>query len=176
MTDIVVKNGLIDHAAFERLLMSLLPDVVAEIDDDERSLLHMEMSAVARATCRAIENSDANSIRRHFEFIENVLSNAAPDIENAVHVSYLENVFLGEERAAFLRARSALPPRYLRTPQPKLPEGISIMEQFKLITDHMVKYIEGPPARVTGAVNMIRPDGTQPAPELLTMDRGILPS
>src|SRR5215467_15364765 len=56
----------------------------------------------------------------------------------------------------------------LRTPQPKLPEGISIMEQFKLITDHMFKYIEGPPARITGAVNMIRPDGTQPAPDGFT--------
>jgi hypothetical protein len=52
----------------------------------------------------------------------------------------------------------------LRTPQPKLPEGISIMEQFKLITAHMVKYVMGPPPRPTGAVNMIRPDGTQPAP------------
>jgi hypothetical protein len=56
----------------------------------------------------------------------------------------------------------------LKTPQPKLPEGISIMEQFKLITDHMFKYIMGPPARITGALNMIRPDGTQPAPEGFT--------
>jgi hypothetical protein len=56
----------------------------------------------------------------------------------------------------------------LKTPQPVLPERISIMEQFKLITDHMFKYIEGPPARITGAVNMIRPDGTQPAPEGFT--------
>jgi hypothetical protein len=52
----------------------------------------------------------------------------------------------------------------LQTPQPKLPEGISIMEQFKLITQHMFKYVSGPPPRPTGAVNMIRPDGTQPAP------------
>ena len=52
----------------------------------------------------------------------------------------------------------------LKTPVPKLPDGISIMEQFKLITEAMVKYIMGPPARPTGAVNMIRPDGTQPAP------------
>jgi len=109
MTDIVVKTGLIDHAAFERLLISFLPDVAAEIDDEDRSLLHMEMSALARASCRAIENGDENSIRRHFEFIDSVLSNAAPDVENAVHVSYLENVFLGEKRAAFLRARSSLP-------------------------------------------------------------------
>ena len=56
----------------------------------------------------------------------------------------------------------------LQTPQPKLPEGISIMEQFKLITDAMFKYIMGPPPRLTGAVNMIRPDGTQPAPEGFT--------
>ncbi|MGA8037879.1 MAG: hypothetical protein WA823_11190 [Candidatus Acidiferrales bacterium] len=52
----------------------------------------------------------------------------------------------------------------LRTPQPKLPDGISIMEQFKLVTAAMFKYVMGPPQRPTGAVNMIRPDGTQPAP------------
>jgi hypothetical protein len=52
----------------------------------------------------------------------------------------------------------------LQTPQPVLPDGISIMEQFKLITAAMFKYVMGPPARPTGAVNMIRPDGTQPAP------------
>ena len=52
----------------------------------------------------------------------------------------------------------------LQTPQPKLPDGISIMEQFKLITAAMFKYVMGPPPRPTGAVNMIRPDGSQPAP------------
>ncbi len=52
----------------------------------------------------------------------------------------------------------------LRTPQPQLPDGISIMQQFKLITAAMFKYVMGPPARPTGAINMIRPDGTQPAP------------
>lgn len=56
----------------------------------------------------------------------------------------------------------------LKTPQPQLPESISIMEQFKLITAHMFKYVSGPPPRPTGAVNMIRPDGTQPAPDGFT--------
>jgi hypothetical protein len=42
VTDIVVKTDLIDHAAFKRLLMSLLPDVAAETDDEDRSLLHMK--------------------------------------------------------------------------------------------------------------------------------------
>src|SRR5271166_3808971 len=52
----------------------------------------------------------------------------------------------------------------LQTPQPKFPAGISIMEQFKILTDSMFRYVIGPPAHVTGALNMIRPDGTQPAP------------
>jgi hypothetical protein len=56
----------------------------------------------------------------------------------------------------------------LKMPLPKLPAHASIMEQFKLITEAMVKYIMGPPARITGQVNMIRPDGTQPAPRGFT--------
>ena len=52
----------------------------------------------------------------------------------------------------------------LTTPPPVIPDGASIMEQFKIATEAMLKYIKGPPARATGAVNMIRPDGTQPAP------------
>jgi len=56
----------------------------------------------------------------------------------------------------------------LKMPLPKLPAGASIMEQFKIITEAMVKYIMGPPARITGQVNMIRPDGTQPAPQGFT--------
>ena len=35
----------------------------------------------------------------------------------------------------------------LKIPMPKIPDGMSIMEQFKLITEAMVKYIMGPPAR-----------------------------
>jgi hypothetical protein len=50
----------------------------------------------------------------------------------------------------------------LRTPPPTIPDGASIMEQFKLFTANALKYVT--PTKTTGAVNMIRPDGTQPAP------------
>jgi hypothetical protein len=52
----------------------------------------------------------------------------------------------------------------LSAPPPVIPDGVSIMEQFKDMTGHLVKYILGPPARNTGSVTMIRPDGTLPAP------------
>jgi len=53
-------------------------------------------------------------------------------------------------------------------PQPKLPPGISIMEQFKIGTAHMMKVLMANPKMTTGVVNMIRPDGTQPEPKGFT--------
>lgn len=51
-------------------------------------------------------------------------------------------------------------------PPPKIPDGVSIMEQFKILTESVLKYVNA--TRTTGAVNMIRPDGTQPAPKGFT--------
>jgi hypothetical protein len=44
-------------------------------------------------------------------------------------------------------------------PPPVIPDGVDIMKQFQLAVDHFLKV-----GKVTGAANMIRPDGTQPAP------------
>jgi len=51
-------------------------------------------------------------------------------------------------------------------PVPKIPDGVSIMEQFKLLIDSIAKYEAT--GKKTGVVSMIRPDGTQPAPEGFT--------
>jgi len=104
----------IDHAAFDRLVMAEFPEAAAELDAGERALLHIEMAAVARATSRVIEAGDVAEIARHLTLMEGVLTSAAPDVENAVYVSYLENVFLWDERPAFVEARKTLPPRLAR--------------------------------------------------------------
>jgi hypothetical protein len=91
-----------NHAAFDRLLTAEFPEAASELDAKDRALLHIEMAAVARATSRAIESGDAAEIARHFTVMETVLSSAAADVENAVYVSYLENVFLWDERPSLL--------------------------------------------------------------------------
>ena len=48
-------------------------------------------------------------------------------------------------------------------PVPKVPDGASIMEQFRILGGAMLKY-----PKPTGVVNMIRPDGTQPTPDGFT--------
>lgn len=47
-------------------------------------------------------------------------------------------------------------------PPPVIPDGVSIMKQFQIAGEHLVKNLTG--GKTTGVVNMIRPDGTQPAP------------
>jgi hypothetical protein len=44
-------------------------------------------------------------------------------------------------------------------PAPKVPDGASIMEQFRIMGEAGLKY-----PKPTGVINMIRPDGTQPVP------------
>ncbi|HME71716.1 MAG TPA: hypothetical protein VKM54_17870 [Myxococcota bacterium] len=56
-------------------------------------------------------------------------------------------------------------------PKPEIPPGASIMEQFKLLAAHMMKVLLSNPKMTTGVVNMIRPDGTQPAPEGFTANK-----
>jgi hypothetical protein len=44
-------------------------------------------------------------------------------------------------------------------PMPKVPDGATIMEQFRIMGGALFAYTKS-----TGMINMIRPDGTQPAP------------
>lgn len=58
-------------------------------------------------------------------------------------------------------------------PPPVIPDGASIMEQFKIAAGHMLKVLETNPRMVTGVVNMIRPDGSQPAPMGFTGNKAV---
>ena len=82
----------IDHDGFVAMLVERFPAIAGDIDNSSRGLLHCEMATFARATQLAIDNHDMDTIRRHFEFIDEVFRMATPEVENAVNVSYLENL------------------------------------------------------------------------------------
>ncbi len=52
-----------------------------------------------------------DAVRRYFRFIDEVLREAAPVVENAVYVSYLENLRFEGRNAGPVRARELLTPR-----------------------------------------------------------------
>jgi hypothetical protein len=102
---------LIDRDRFIALLTERFPEVAATIDDCSQGLPHLEMATLARATQAAIDEQDRDVVRRHFEFIDEVFREAAPDVENAANVSYLENLRFEGRKAGPTRARELLTPR-----------------------------------------------------------------
>jgi hypothetical protein len=108
MGELIQASGLKDQGYFERLLAERFPAIAAEIDEYERGLLHPEMAVLARVTCRAIELGDSHQLQAHLSFVDELFSDAASDLENAVNVSYLENVFLWSEDPRYVSARAML--------------------------------------------------------------------
>jgi hypothetical protein len=103
--------GSIDHQRFIDLLTERFPEVAADIDSCSRGLLHCEMGTLCHATQAAIDAQDKVAVERHFRFIDEVFKDAAPDVENAVYVSYLENLQFEGRNADSTKARELLPPR-----------------------------------------------------------------
>jgi hypothetical protein len=56
-------------------------------------------------------------------------------------------------------------------PVPKVPDGTSAMKQFQIMMEEGMKITS--PSKPTGVINMIRPDGTQPAPLGFTGSKAI---
>lgn len=97
---------------FVALLTERFPAVAAAITDIAAGLVHCEMAELRRATNAAIAAGDLATVRRHFEFVDEVLRAADEAVENAVVVSYLEDLDFRDPHGD--AARKLLRPR-LRT-------------------------------------------------------------
>jgi hypothetical protein len=86
-----------------------LPEVSARIEEDDFGILHLEMGAMKLATRDAILRYEFHTVRRHFAFIAYLYEHADNDLHDAIRVSYLESLFIGEETPEYENARSLLP-------------------------------------------------------------------
>jgi len=105
-----MKPSEIDREAFLEGLTARFPEIAASISDIERGLLHSEMGVVSHATRSAIDAHNWEAVKEQFEFIGEIFVGANDAVRNAVYVSYLENVLLGETSSDFKKARAMLPP------------------------------------------------------------------
>jgi len=100
----------IDREIFLLLLAERFPDIASSISEFAIGLLHPEMGEVAHATRTAIASGAWTIVGAHFQFIERIFANGDDSVRNAVYVSYLENVLLGESSQEFNKAKLMLPP------------------------------------------------------------------
>jgi hypothetical protein len=122
MSDSSPHDGTKDQRYYEELLALRFPSIAGTLTEIERGLLHMEMGTFAMATRNAIESERTEEVAAHLAFVDELFGRAAPDLDNAIYVSYLENVFLGRDDARYRRARSTLSDR-LRAGFVELEEG-----------------------------------------------------
>jgi hypothetical protein len=95
-------------------LTAEFPDVVSGIGPYSKGLLHCEVADFRRATERAMDAGQLWEAEKHFRFVARLLSEADPELHNALEVSYLEDLALGEFNAARHRAVKERMPASLR--------------------------------------------------------------
>lgn len=86
-----------------------MPEVSSRIEEDDFGILHLEMGAMKLATRDAIVCYEFHTVRRHFAFISYLLEHADHALYDAILVSYLEGLFIGEVTPEYESARSLLP-------------------------------------------------------------------
>jgi len=108
------EHEVVDHPAFVRLLTREFPEVTQAFDEYSKGLLHCEMGILAGIAEKAMDDGRFSQVDKYFRFINSIRERAAPDVENATDVSFIEYFVVGEftkKRAQAIRRM----PRVLRT-------------------------------------------------------------
>jgi hypothetical protein len=103
----------IGHRQFLELLTREFPEL-ADLIGDEDGLLHLEVAAFRRATEDSMDAGSLWTAEKHFRFVARVLADASPEVDNALGVSYVEDLALGECTPARHRAVKERMPKNLR--------------------------------------------------------------
>ena len=98
---------------FRSALAAEFPEVVAAIDPIEVGLLHCEIGRFRTCTEEAIDGGRQWAAERHFRFVERALREADAEVRNALEISYLEDLALGEHK-----------PEWRRVVKERMPAGL----------------------------------------------------
>jgi hypothetical protein len=80
---------------FGALLRERFPELRPEIDDGiSTALVHLEMAALRQCAESAIERRDETTLRQCYQLAEEGLVAGTPDLQNAVSVSFVEDMLL----------------------------------------------------------------------------------
>jgi hypothetical protein len=102
------SKPLIRRADFMKLVSLYLPEVAAFIDESDFGVVHLEIGAMKLATRDAFARSDFATVRKHLFLIADLFDRADAELYDAIRISYLEAIFLGETSAAHIVARGML--------------------------------------------------------------------
>jgi hypothetical protein len=107
-------QSLLGRDEFLARLRADFKDVVDSITPGEAGLLHCEVGRLLSATERAMDEGHLYTAQSHFLLVAEFLPRADDYLKNALEVSYLEDLALGECTPARYKAVKERMPRHLR--------------------------------------------------------------
>lgn len=102
------SKALIQHADFIKQILLFLPQVAPFFEESDFGIVHLEVGAMKLATRDAFARNDFSAVRKHLSLIANLFNRADAELYDALRISYLEALFLGETSAAHIVARGML--------------------------------------------------------------------
>jgi len=102
------SKPLIKRTDFMKLVTLYLPEVAARIEESDFGVVHLEIGAMKLATRDAFARSDFATVRKHLLLVADLFDRADAELYDAIRISYLEALFLGDTSAAHIVARGML--------------------------------------------------------------------
>jgi hypothetical protein len=102
------SRPLMTRLDFMQQIALYLPEVSELIEESDFGILHLEVGALKLATRQALRQFNLSRIRSHLFLVGNLFEHADAELGEAILVSYLEPLFLGETSIAHSEARSLL--------------------------------------------------------------------
>ncbi len=124
-------------ADFMQYMARHIPEAHAFIEQDDIGHAHLEMGAMRLATRDAIDRDDFQAVYRHFSVIGGWLGYAEDELFDAIIVSYLEALFVGNAAPEYRNARGLLP--------------LNLEEALQKIEQHFARLEPGHMGQITTA-------------------------
>ena len=107
----VNANTTPDEEEFRSRALAEFP-ILAEEFAEWDGLLHLQMAALSHLVRKAIDGGDYATVKRAYRLLDDLMLNAGIGLENAITVSFLENLEF-EADPNGKKARHLLPPKLL---------------------------------------------------------------
>ena len=95
------------------------PDGFAEIDTSEQ-LLHCEIADFREWVVKLMDEGSEWKCQQVFEFMVNCLNTSDSSLENAIEISFIEDLALGEHKVMYRNIVKARAPKALRNKMAKV--------------------------------------------------------
>lgn len=104
-----INGGKMDCFDFFELAINEFPLLEKKMDEWENEYFHMRMEIFSEYTIEQIKNNNIAELMKCFNFIEYKIDIINAELENALNVSYCENLLLGNASEEMDRIADIMP-------------------------------------------------------------------